>query len=72
MYILRAGDTVDECLGANLSTTLCGSMKMARPQGLNSEDRRAKRSGVLGDGMFLSVILGERCKLPQWGRLKHR
>ena len=45
-------------IAANLSTTLSGSMEMARAEGPKSEAPRAERGGVLGrgcqEGMFPS------------------
>jgi len=64
------------CIGANPSTTLWGpmSMEMAGPKGqsLRSEKRSSKGpdGGVIGEGMFLSLQLGdlwERCKLSPSG-----
>ena len=64
------------CIGANPSTTLWGpmSMEMAGPKGQNlrSEKRSSKGpdGGVIGEGMFLSLQLGdlwERCKLSPSG-----
>jgi len=41
-----------ETTGANPSTTPWGSTEMARPEGPNSEPRRAEMGGVLVERMF--------------------